>query len=721
MISERGKRLEPSSSGAVSYGGRHKLRVIGAIFLLVGALSLLPIGPTSGWIATASAHALLVRSDPAADAIVQSPPSKVRMWFSEDLNSQTSRAVVVDTTNREVDLKNSAVSSSNSKEMDVGLPLLPAGTYVVAWRTQSAIDGHVVGGSFIFRIARPDGSVPPKPAKLPTGHVPGAGGSGASPSAALDAPTLAQAISTWLALLFMTFWVGGLIWETWILPQPLIADGDVRAGAEAARRRFWRLAPYALAGVFVADIGIVVTLSVQLAGTWTGAFSLPYLKAIVIGSKFGTYWLMRQVVALAALALMFVSARKGWSFTRAVDPETGGPSDEASQAVAPWHRELVVALRGVPTLPLRLVRGWRGRSWAGRVACILAGALVVAFAFSGHAAAVPSSEFTYAVTVDLIHLLANAAWIGGLLYISVVLIPAIQALSALRRARILALGLPVFAALAITCATLLAATGTLNTTIHLTSIRQFLTTSYGRILAVKIEFFLFMVAISAYHAFVLRPRLAHALVTDEVVSSAVVERPVERVVGVGAGESRGAANDETTPAGEPGTEPPLAPRTMGLVTRLEDWLVRESLIGAVILLCVALLAAFAGSLSPTVSAGASGASKESVFVETQHIQGDAITLKVTPVTFGTNTFTVTVTDANGKPVQDGSALVNTQNMDMDMGVQSVQLKEVGSSEPGVYSGQSDLTMAGNWQVVVKVLPPGAKQFLVATFKFSASY
>src|SRR5262249_35864787 len=37
------------------------------------------------------------------------------------------------------------------------------------------------------------------------------------------------------------------------------------------------------------------------------------------------------------------------------------------------------------------------------------------------------------------------------------------------------------------------------------------TTSYGRVLFIKIELFLVMVAISAYHAFVLRPRLAYAL------------------------------------------------------------------------------------------------------------------------------------------------------------------------------------------------------------------
>ena len=699
-----------------------KRLVLAVLCLLLCALTFLPIGPIAGWMPTASAHALLVRADPAPDSVAQTPPSRVRMWFSEDLNRQTSRAVVVDTTNREVDLKNSKVSSSDPKEMDVGLPLLPAGTYVVAWRTQSAIDGHIVGGSFIFRIARPDGTVPPVPAKLPTGHVPGAGGSGASASAALDPPTLAQAITTWLALLFMTFWVGGLIWETWILPRPLIGDEDVRAGADVAGRRFARLAPYALVGVLIADIGIVLSLSVQLAGSWSGAVSLPFLRAIVFGSRFGTYWLLRQSVVLAALALIFVAARRRWSVSREIAPGERPSEERTSEAIAPWHRELGAVLRGVPALPRRLSRGWRARTWAGRAECALAGVLVVAFALSGHAAAVPASEFTYAVTVDLVHLLANAAWVGGLLYISVVFIPAIQSLSPRQRARILALGLPAFGALAITCATLLAATGTLNTTIHLTSIKQFLTTSYGRILAVKIEFFLFMVAISAYHAFILRPRLAHALLAGEAAASAAIGEQIETVVGVGAVESRPTppiGQELAPPSPETAPHESPSPRALGLATRLEDWLVRESLIGAVILLCVALLAAFAGSLAPTTSAASPPST--GAFIQTQRIQSYAITLKVTPVTFGSNTFTVTVIDPSGQPVRAGSVLLQTQMLDMDMGVQSVQLKEVGASEPGVYSGQSDLTMAGHWRTLVKVLPPGAKDFLVATYTFSATY
>ena len=60
--------------------------------------------------------------------------------------------------------------------MTVSLPLLPAGTYVVFWRTHSADDGHVAAGSYLFHIKRADGTVPPLTGALPTGSSIGAAG-----------------------------------------------------------------------------------------------------------------------------------------------------------------------------------------------------------------------------------------------------------------------------------------------------------------------------------------------------------------------------------------------------------------------------------------------------------------------------------------------------------------------------------------------------------------
>lgn len=725
---------------------RQRVRVV-LLALIVAAVAVgfawAPGSPVGGLGGVASAHALLVRSEPSADQVVSAPPPQVRMWFSEDLNPLTSKATVVDTTNREVDRQDSHVNASNSKEMDISLQLIPAGTYVVAWRTQSATDGHIVGGSFIFRVARPDGSVPPLPKVLPTGHVVGGGGS-ASGSGTLDAPTVVQALGTWLSELLLAFWVGGLLWETWILSPVAVSSRRrpryLQDAVEAACRRFDRIAPYALVGVLLADVLIVLGQTAELAGSLAGAFSPVLLRAVLFGSHFGAYWWLRQAVALAALAVVFLSRRYGWSAygpylsrgnASATDDDT---TEERPDAVPDWRREAFRAAARVPALPRHLVASVRARSWLGRGQLVLAAALIVAFALSGHAAAVPANQLGLELTSDLLHLLATSVWVGGLLYISAVLVPALRDLDDRTRASVLARGLPEFSALALVSVVVLAASGTINTTVHLTSIQQFVTTAYGLTLFVKIELFLLMVVLSAYHAFVLRPRLAAALEAEAVTDSMLAERatvvtaekstvgasvPVQSTSGAPK-DSLGGALPEDAHVGEPAA---ASTHVRTLANRLEDWLRREAMLGVAVLACVALLGAFAGTLAAPAQGASSATSSSSEpaapYNQTHTVAGYSLTLQVVPATFGKNTFTLTVKDAQGKPVSNASALIQTTMLDMDMGTQSAQLKPV-TGQPGVYSGESDLTMAGHWQITVKVLPPNASQFVQSPFDITAN-
>lgn len=747
----RGTQQNQSSTQAPSaWRPPRSLRVwlCGCVAALVLALgTLLPVGPHAFAIPVASAHALPVRSDPAADAVLAAPPSSVKIWFSEDLNPLTSHMVVVDTTNRQVDSRNSHVESSNQREMEVGLPLLPAGTYVVAWRNQSAEDGHVVGGSFIFRIKRPDGTVPAVPHVLPSGNVPGAGGVGATPSG-IDGPTWLQTISTWLALMMLTFWTGGMIWETWIARPGATADPSQHAAREAAARRFRRLAPWALGLLLVADVGMVLGLAAELAGDWSGLFSLPLLGAILFGSKFGAFWWMRQVAAGIALALAIAQYRgvarlTGWRDPAPAEP---APADEPG-TLREWSAWAAHQARRM--LPA-VARGWRARALWGQAQLVLVAALIVAFALSGHAAAVAPAELPYALSVDILHLLGNAAWLGGLFYIGVVLVPALSSLSDRKRAAALARGLPNFSMLALVTVVVLAATGTLNATIHLTSPLQLLTTAYGVTLAVKTEVFLVMAGVSYYHAFRLRPRLAAELTGVELSGQAaargalVVDAPGAVATSTSgyvlasahsAGEAEAArpanvrhddvggglvsgASQEQAAAGSG-----LSQRAVKLTGALETWLQREAALGALVLLCVALLAAFAGTLAPATSAAsgpATSGTPSGPYVSTSPVQnGLSVTLKVDPNTFGTNTFTVTLHDASGKPVSGAGVLVATQQLDMDMGVQTTQLQA--TNTPGEYSGQADLTMAGHWGITVKVLLPNSQELHLFTFKLTATY
>jgi putative copper export protein/methionine-rich copper-binding protein CopC len=665
-------------------------------------------------IPVASAHAYLLRSDPPANVVLNAPPQMVRLWFSENLNPFTSHAIIVDTTNHEVDTSQGTVNSSNAMEVDVTPLLLRAGTYVVVWRSQSAQDGHITGGSFLFRIARPDGSIPPVPNVLPTGHFPGAAGSGLSANATLDGPAIVQTLMTWLALLGMTVWVGGLCWETWILPPTKRCDPDVAVVSRQARRRFRYLAFSALILVLFSDIGIVLGQAAELAGAWSGSFSLPIVRAVLFGSYFGTVWWLRQGIALLALLVLLLARRsnrsKRYKQISRKNRETGEASFHSEMGTIPnWWSIVLQTFIQLIALPYHLVAGWRARSRIGRLEVLLGGALILAFALSGHAAAVPSSQLAYALSIDLLHLICTATWVGGLLYLGVVFVPVLSSLTRVQQARVIALGLPEFSAAAIVSVLILASTGFLNTTIHVTAPVQLLTTLYGRILTIKIMLFLAMVCMSTYHAFFLRTRLVRALTQSPVQPTAMASSSPT---------AKGKVSRADKQDNQEGTSLHYRAQVNIFTRNIVQWVQREAIIGSAILLCVAFLGASAGTLAPTSPTTATKTGQASgPFLQTQSVQGYRVTLKVAPDTFGTNTFTVTVADIQGHPVQGAAVLAEITMLDMDMGTDALQLPAVPTSA-GTFNGQGELTMAGHWQVRLRILPPKKKTFVMLVFSFA---
>ncbi len=297
---------------------------------------------------------------------------------------------------------------------------------------------------------------------------------------------------------------------------------------------------------------------------------------------------------------------------------------------------------------------------------------------------------------------------GGLFYIGIVLVPALATLSVTARAHVLAQGLPTFGALAIVSVLILATTGSLNTTVHLNAFEQLFTTLYGRILVVKIILFLMMIGISTYHAFFLRSQLAEelqqheeAIVKDVVAVPVTIQKHFSQSINQGGDDKQSLLHIQT------------------LNSRLGTWLQREALLGALILLCVAFLAAFAGTLAPPPPpASSTNQQPTGPYAQTQTGHGYSVTLQITPATFGTNTFRVTLKDMQGQPVKGAAVLLETQMLDMDMGTDVNQMK-ADATTGNVFKEQAELTMAGNWQIFVKILPPNQKNFISYSFKLFA--
>jgi copper resistance protein C len=142
-----------------------------AVVTYVGAAFLI----TGFFIATmtaqvASAHAARVSTDPADKAALTAGPERVNATFNERLQTTFAAMTVI---GPDGNVWSSGEPTVQGALVGIALrPLGPAGTYTVNYRVTSA-DGHVVSGSWSFRLTMPGTGTPGPPAAgADTGAVP---------------------------------------------------------------------------------------------------------------------------------------------------------------------------------------------------------------------------------------------------------------------------------------------------------------------------------------------------------------------------------------------------------------------------------------------------------------------------------------------------------------------------------------------------------------------
>src|SRR5207237_1247019 len=133
--------------------------------LLIGFILLLARAPTS-----ALAHANYDHSDPAAGAVLASPPQQVTVWFTEIPIPSQSSLTVLGPDGASVSQGPTQQVTSDTKALRVTLRAgLGPGQYTVNWKTVSAEDGDEGGASFSFSVA-----AAPVPSAIPSSPVPSA-------------------------------------------------------------------------------------------------------------------------------------------------------------------------------------------------------------------------------------------------------------------------------------------------------------------------------------------------------------------------------------------------------------------------------------------------------------------------------------------------------------------------------------------------------------------
>ncbi|MDR7523224.1 MAG: CopD family protein [Armatimonadota bacterium] len=449
----------------------------------------------------AGAHGVLQRSWPAPNSTPDAAPRQVDLWFTEPVDPAFSSATVVDPFGNRVSGR--ATVSADGRQMTVPLRDLPGGVYTVRWRVLSAVDGHTTGGAFVFAVGIPERGIPARPTAA-------AGES--------EAPHPGLVVIRWIGYLALTLLAGAVLF-TALIVEPGLRRLDpphaVRLGPPALVRL--RVVQTGAAVVVLASAAseVVLRAALLLDVSPGQAIATGHLAQMLWGTNPGWSALVR---AACAVLLLLPSSPPGRILRAAglvwivvvtiISVMFGGPAGLSQSS----HLALVVLVATVyglasvlaaillPQVPDLRVPEF---SWVLPVAAsgALAGLTVTSHAWGVGA---------LAVVMDWIHLMAVAAWIGGLACLLVVLLGT----SPPDRPDLSRVLVPRFSAAALVCLVLLVVTGAYSAWLHIPGLRAFLTTDYGRALLLKIMLVVPLAALGALNRFLLRPRIEQMIAGD---------------------------------------------------------------------------------------------------------------------------------------------------------------------------------------------------------------
>lgn len=408
--------------------------------LLVAGVVLLALVLGVG-ASTAGAHAALEATAPAAGAALDAPPEEIVLTFNEPVELELGGVRVYDQDRELVSGGEQADVTGDGRTIVSPLPELGDGTYVVTWRVTSA-DSHPISGAFGFTV----------------GEVAAADDTASLVDELLAAEGGSEAAGVLYAIDRAAVFAGlaGLV-GLWAFAWLIAPRAPTR---RAYRRLVW--GSWAL-------LVVATAASIGLQGVTAGGFPLgdaldPSVWSAVLETRFGQMALVRLLVLLAAVPLLLL--------LRGADGAGDGAGDRAADGgrLPAWW----AATTGALSLGLVLTVAWAGHAGAGRYVGL-------------------------AMFVDVLHQLAMAVWLGGLVGLFVVVFPSDD--------DELWAAVPRYSTVAFTCVVFLVTTGAVQAWRQLGTVEALTQTNYGRVLLVKLGVVAGLVGVAALSRGLVQRRL----------------------------------------------------------------------------------------------------------------------------------------------------------------------------------------------------------------------
>jgi copper transport protein len=491
----------------------------------------------------------------------------------------------------------------------VTLPVsgLGNGAYAVTWRVTSA-DSHPVEGAFTFQVGQGG-------AAATSSDVQGLANRLLAEQGGDRVVGVLSGVARFTVFAGLALLIGAMFFAVVIWPS-------ARSSSRA-----WRVVQVGWWTVTAGTLAGLVLYGPYAEGLGLGNVFSPGLIGDTLAIRFGQVWLARLILLVLMAPMLVMVFRR--------DRATGHP-------------------RRIPV-------------WWPPVMLVLTVALVATPGLAGHAV---TGEWTSAAIVaDILHVLAMALWLGGLVTLAVVTLTrdaTIAARDAVER----------FSRVAFACIVVLLATGAFQAWRQVGSLDALRTTDYGRILVVKIVLVALVIVFAAF--------------SREVVLRMLPPAPTER--GSRVPVVTGGSDDD--PPGSLGSDDEIDEQLELRRLRRSVW--AEIVTAMLILVATSLLVNAAPAKLANASGGQNGIA--GVTLSNSKVKLD---VSVTPAVAGENDVHVNVSDPNGAPKDVQDLTVTMALPDRGIAPIDVPLRRLG---PGhYYSPGFQLLFGGDWRVTAKPL------------------
>jgi copper transport protein len=713
---------------------KNNYRFIAILFILAYVLlTELPVGLSISHYAYA--HSLPVTETPAANSIIpkETVSSKLTIDFSERPSPTVSSIQVLNSKNEPVNNGDFKIIGDGGREAMTTLDTkkLTDGVYTVSWETQSLDDGHIAKGSFVFGI----GNVGPGAAASITG--------GKALQQAVTSPL--DGLIKWPIIVSQAAVVGGIfshlfLWENFgskIEERRVVSYGFGydksnipwlrRANIPWLRRFFILLIASSIA--MLAAGSSLLFLQITELSSHNNISSYWSVFVSQISGASGIQWMMRTVTSLviitSAVTYYYVIKRNIWMMTTdSANTESRHNNPERKENE---HESYKTTKTNLTSSLLYIA--------------ILAGSVsIFSNSITSHNAGVHFIP-SLSVSLDWIHFMAVSIWIGGLFYISTVLLSAIRSRAATHtiasttdnRTMIgsstnnlsntdknrsifvyyLALLLPRFSILATISLGVIGVSGLYMAWIQLHSFNSLFSSSYGNILMIKLSIALPLVLLGAYHQLRLHKN-AVLVASIGKVGRGGIRDGVDKSSNHGRTSiSQSARNSDNEIINNNYNFAKDKDKVKDIPSKFSKTIKIESLIAIGVLLAASLLTitsppvmnmpSMAMTPSPSHSNAMPGMSMTAPKNSTHTIQTQIMNvntkIEINPFYSGFNVFKVTFTDAAGKPyAKVSTAEIVFSNTAADISNVVANLQKIG---PGVFSVTGAyISQPGEWDIAL---------------------